>query len=761
MKQALFSRTKVWTDLETIANEHLNLEFNNFINNLYSGKLGSGIETVAGLQTLFDPGEVGSENLPSSTLEHIQSLQQLIKDITGKDQWYETPGTTLEELESALDSSGLLEENRIVSGRVDGNNQPMYLQPDGTLAKIDLLATTVNLATVINGESVVFTADDSIDGLPTTAGGAADQCQVNDASLTDQEFTRTLGERYSVIPIDTLGANVSAKDGTLQAFQKDSEIFIAEIDVAAGVLKNAKRGWMFDDLDSNSGRDTLADGDTITLLRMTWVFGNKVDDANRDLDFTQNQPYVSGSQPAGAVNGDYWFDLVNQTWKKLEGASFNVVDSILLGVCAVNDTACIGARSLDFDKPYSSLNTLELQYEGVENVRSKEQNVKISLYGTQYFYNNGEIDWTMSANLDAGVVEAADTTYYLYLTDQGDAKISDISPHERLDVLRGFYHPSKPWRCVGSVDNDSGSDFDSESVEGLDEVYGAGFTSTSAQALDIATLAQYLFVGRLRRKRTGLGALALKSNASAPDPGGSGADDGGGSAIHLFNRSGGTDSDGRIDYVAYGDGSGGDSNKHRFYVRTADSVLKLLVSFADGLATFTDTVVAPRYNVGDNNQFLQKGDSNGIVRLRNILEINDTTDSKTLGVSGTAFIAGNNIFNKQKAVMISEKGASGNVPLYTIRGVITKDPDGEIRGEGFQVTTPGGDLVRVEFDQDFDAAPTVVATCIDTTGSKSVFPVLVGDATVSKVDFRIYDDAGTSTDGTIHFIAIGPYKQTA
>jgi len=479
-KIGLFSRVKVWTDLEVIFNPDLNGEFNQILNNLYSEKLGSSIDTVPELQALFDPGELNSENIPSSILDHIRSLAQIIVEITGKSFWYQSPSISLDEIEAALDASGLIESNRIVSGRVDGNRQPMFLQPDGTVATIKLLATTVNLVTSINESQVIFDEDDSIAGLPTPAGGAADEVKVDDSTLSDQEFTRTLGERYTTITIGTIGANVAAKDGTVQAFLKGTEVFLAEIDVANLVLKNAKRGWMFDSTDLNTGRDTLADTDTLTMLRITWVFAKKVDDTNNDLDFVQTQPFVAAVQPAGASNGDFWFDLVNQTWKKLEGASFNVIDAILLGTCALDSTKCIAARSLDFTKLYSGLNTLELQHEGAENVRSKEQNVTISLYGTQYQWNNGEIDWTMSLNLDSGVVEASDVKYFLYLTDQGEPIISDISPHERLDALQGFYHPSKPYRCVGSVDNDSSSDFEPESVEGLDEKYGAGFVSTSA-----------------------------------------------------------------------------------------------------------------------------------------------------------------------------------------------------------------------------------------------------------------------------------------
>jgi hypothetical protein len=50
---------------------------------------------VAQMQSAVDPGEVGTESLPTDLAGEIQRLRQLIKEITGKTYWYESPAGVL------------------------------------------------------------------------------------------------------------------------------------------------------------------------------------------------------------------------------------------------------------------------------------------------------------------------------------------------------------------------------------------------------------------------------------------------------------------------------------------------------------------------------------------------------------------------------------------------------------------------------------------------------------------------------------------
>ena len=51
--------------------------------------------SVAAMQATADPGEVGTESLPTDLLGELQRIRHVLKEISGKTQWYETPSTNL------------------------------------------------------------------------------------------------------------------------------------------------------------------------------------------------------------------------------------------------------------------------------------------------------------------------------------------------------------------------------------------------------------------------------------------------------------------------------------------------------------------------------------------------------------------------------------------------------------------------------------------------------------------------------------------
>lgn len=51
--------------------------------------------SVADMQTTVDPGEVGSESLATDLAGELHRLRFMIKEITGKDEWYESPSASL------------------------------------------------------------------------------------------------------------------------------------------------------------------------------------------------------------------------------------------------------------------------------------------------------------------------------------------------------------------------------------------------------------------------------------------------------------------------------------------------------------------------------------------------------------------------------------------------------------------------------------------------------------------------------------------
>lgn len=463
-----FSRLKQWLGYENINNTDLNAEFNNILNkagaDVLSGanSTNGSSPTTASMQATENPGGVGSEVLSTTTQEDIKQLRFQLNAIIGGAQWYVAPSTSIALLNTGISSLLSQAANRISSGRIDANSQPMFLTPDGTAAKVNLLAASTNFKCFINNLSITQAADLNLTGLQL-APSSNNTAAVNDATLAGTQATKIQGEYKSQITIGSVGSNITSLNGKYAAFKKGTEVFLAEVDTSNNRLKNCFRGFFFNSADTTLARASLTNADTLTLLKLTWVFYvNSASVGSLDLAYTN--PTVSFVQPSSPSVGDYWLDLSVNQWKKYSGSSFAAANAVLVGICAQDTSGCIAARSFDFANPFSSLNTVELEYVDANTVRSQRESTQISVYGTVRYFEYGHVNFSMSTDLDSGETDAASTSYYLYITPGGAVKISSVAPHYRVPNLQGWYHPSKPYRCVGTINNDGSSNFTSTTL---------------------------------------------------------------------------------------------------------------------------------------------------------------------------------------------------------------------------------------------------------------------------------------------------------
>lgn len=228
-----FSRIKQWLGLNNLTYSDLNAEFNNIFTGVSATNISGASNypaTLAGMQGTQNPGTVGSEVLPVSITDEVKELRYQLNAIIGGSFWYSGVPASLTTLNNSVNSLNPSPNNRIVSGRVTGFNQPDYLVPAGSSASVSLKATTTNLSTYINGAPVVFLADLTLAGL-TVAPSTQNTCLVNDSTLAGTQSTKTQGERASVIQIDTIGTNISGKNGQYAAFKKGSEVFIGQVKI--------------------------------------------------------------------------------------------------------------------------------------------------------------------------------------------------------------------------------------------------------------------------------------------------------------------------------------------------------------------------------------------------------------------------------------------------------------------------------------------------------------------------------------------------
>jgi len=457
---ATFSRLKNWI-AETLTYADLNAEIDNILNNLTPSGVDDYSTNTTQMRVTTDPGEVGTESLATSLAGEVERLRFAIKEIKGTDvaQWYSSSSYSLGSLGTAI--GGGLPNNRLASGRTrsgasPASSQSIALVPHGTDRTVTLKGATTNFVYFIAGTQYTISTDVTLTSL-TAAPSTNNTCLVNDAGCSDQEDTKYLGEYGSEITVDNMGTEISALIGKLAAFKLDngstSEYFVARVH-SATQLTHIRRGQLFDSADAEFPRIVFSDNDTITLMKLAWIFAK----TDGTLTVSYGNPRVSKDEPVTPASGDYWFDTVNNVWKIYNATTWDTAGATLVGYCMQTTSACIAARSFDYYKAHDDLNTLELeQYDNTE-IRSRRRGDVIVVNGTGVKYDPDFVRWDIDTDLDTGA-EAADTLYFLYVTESGESFISVTGP-TFMPERRGLYHPSHTYRCVGQVHNNSSSNFE-------------------------------------------------------------------------------------------------------------------------------------------------------------------------------------------------------------------------------------------------------------------------------------------------------------
>jgi len=477
MPGANFPRLKNWTSTEDVTAADLNAEFDNILNNLTAANVDDFSANVSQMQSSTDPGEVGSESLATSVAGEIQRIRFLLTEITGSEEWYESPVSSILGLANAIGTG--LTANRIVSGKVRSTSQqPLFLVPDGA-ARTITVDVTPNLVYYIDSIEYSIITDTTLTNL-TAAPSSNNTCAINDANAAGQYWTAQQGEDGTEIPIDTVGSEISALVGKFAAFKIGAEYFFAYVK-STTALSKCRRGFFFDSTGAPLPRVTYSDNDVITLVKLSWIYAK----SDLTLTVTYNNPIWAKDEPSSPAIGDYWFDLQNNTWKTYTGTAFVTANANFIGMCVQNTTATIAARSFDFFKGYDDINTIELTPESNTQVKSRFIGSKINVFGASVLNDYNLHTWDMTLDLDTGVTEAASTYYYFYITELGDKIISSVKPYDRREDLRGYYHPHQSWRCVGRAYNNGSSN--------LTEVtsYFTRYSFDKLRSLSVAEYAPY------------------------------------------------------------------------------------------------------------------------------------------------------------------------------------------------------------------------------------------------------------------------------
>lgn len=372
---------------------------------------------------------------------------------------------------SLIDFSSLTtESNKIKSGQTRStSDQADFIRALGTSPAADIQGGTTPLSLVINGSAATVNTTINLTSLTTASSGAASQCNINEVDWTGQEFTKYAGEQ-DIINIDAVGANITAKVGQVVCLRAGTEYFLAYVK-SNTELSNCKRGYFFNSSGLPVVRTVLNNNDTLDLMSLGYVF---IEDDGATVEVSYLNPVYSFNEPIGAATGQYWFDLQSSQWRRYDGANFIVINRILTGLVVIDPTNCVASRSLDFDLDYSDLNSIIFNEFDDTIITSQRVDNSISVNANKFDIKN-KISFNITTDKVVGVSETADTTYYCYLTQEGQKFIDTERPYQLDPFKKGNYHPYNSWRCLLSFYNDSSSNI--SSITNIDEVFGVGLST--------------------------------------------------------------------------------------------------------------------------------------------------------------------------------------------------------------------------------------------------------------------------------------------
>jgi hypothetical protein len=349
-----------------------------------------------------------------------------------------------------LDTNALLSRShRIVSGAAKTSGYPEFLEAagSGNGLSADILASTTDLELSVDGEDVTIESDQTFPAL-TAAPGSQNTCAINDASLAGASSTKILGEYdRSYITIGTIGTGITALNGTIAAFLKGSEVFLALIDTGNSRLYPIYRGW------AGTSRETLSHTNTITLLKLSTLLMKS--DGLTKVSSTYYPESVTVAPIAGTA-GKVYIERSTGRHAYDDGATINY-DYIILGWAVCDSADCEWVQPYDFDLAWDSDADVDFYIHNTTTLKIKAGS-RGAVAGAEVGFPQ-DISVTTS-DLDAGEALTVDTDYFVYMKNTGAVVLSTVPPRPPHFLIRGAYHPLNYYRAIGMVHTNGSSQFE-------------------------------------------------------------------------------------------------------------------------------------------------------------------------------------------------------------------------------------------------------------------------------------------------------------
>lgn len=364
--------------------------------------------------------------------------------------------------------------HRIVSGKAKTSGAPNFIAAGSGLT-VDLDAAATDLVCYIDDIKYTFQDFLTFSGL-TAAPSTNNTCLINDPSLQGQGFTRYIGEwDDEYLTIDTIGSEITALDGQIAAFKTSNEVLLCHVDTTNNRLKPIFRNFA-------GTFDPLYDNTTLTLLKLNTLL-LKSDGIVKVV--STYYPESVDVSPAAGTAGKIYIERDTGRIGYDDGAVISY-DYIILGFGICSSSVCSYVRAYDFDLSCQDSIDITMRIKDASTITIKSGSfANVNGYNISSY---ADIDVTTSSDMASGETIAANSVYYIYITDAGEFYFSIKPPRRQAWPFKGFYHVSEYWRCVGEFETNGSSEVVKLSGGCLSLHFGASSTKSG----DLSSDDQYI-----------------------------------------------------------------------------------------------------------------------------------------------------------------------------------------------------------------------------------------------------------------------------
>ena len=249
---ALYSRVHTWVTNEVLTASDLNAEYDNILTNAKASSVVGYSANASEMQTVTDPGSVGSESLAGAVSEELARIRYMLKFLSGQAQWYVHTGRSLATSSLAI-LAGDISSDAVTTAKILDGNVTNAKIADTTITGGKLANGTIGTTQLSDGSVTAAKLAALNSGI--TADSGTFNCTTTGDTLiwTALSFTVTASRPVLIMMVPSNGgasvismAGTATAAGELRIYRDSTEIGANKLPCTSGVTDYYPPVLMYD-----------------------------------------------------------------------------------------------------------------------------------------------------------------------------------------------------------------------------------------------------------------------------------------------------------------------------------------------------------------------------------------------------------------------------------------------------------------------------------------------------------------------------------